>query len=240
VLGAWAVRLPADAAAHAAGLRLVDGVRWCVDGSAIWLAGDRADAGLLRVLAALPGAERFLVDGHGRCRALGCHLPTARLPEGPWLPLRDRVVPALPTPALPAAVPVRCPLRVVRGGLPATANVLWTSLVALQAWVGTAPVVWLRTLRFAAARGDRALLHGPALPPLPGPVAVEQDGVAVPAGHRLEPDCPRPLVAAVLRLQPLDLASFAVDGGCTIIRADAFVVLSRSAVRKTLAQVARG
>jgi hypothetical protein len=236
----WAVRLPAHAMPQAARLRLVAGVQFCIAEDALWLQGVGADALLWHALATLPGGQRYLADAAGACREPGRLLPTARLPEGPWQSLAASIEPVLPPPALPARIGDRVSLRVVRGAEPMAANVLYTALAPLAAWVGRTPVVWLHSLRFAVAAAKQVLVHGAVLPPLPGRVAVEQHGVALPAGCRFEPDCPRSLVAEVLGLQAMDLACFDAEGVCTLVRAGDFAMLTRSAVRQTLAVVGNG
>ena len=246
----WALRLPRSGAASLDALRLVDGVRVHDAGEVLWLCGDRADAALLLQLAAVPGAERFVVDGDGRCRRPGRHLPIARLPRGPWGTLRERVGVELPVPALPAVSALRVPIGLVRYEYASIAprddarswqpNVLRTDLATLARYVETAAAARLQPLCLAVHRDGSALVHGAPLLPLPGEVAIERDGIVVPVGYRLDPACPTGLVANLLALEPGDLACFLGTGGCTIVRAAAFVALTRSAVRLTLARSDNG
>ena len=240
IVGAWALRLPARMLAGAVGLRIVDGVRGCTDGEWVWFAGDGADPEMLRALVSIPAAELFSVDANGTCRVLGKRLPVATLPDGPWNPLRAWLEVELRPPALPAESPERSVLRVVRGGDERPANVLSTTLRRLHDWIGEAAEVRTSVLRFAADARGVAIVHGTPLPPLRGDVWCETDGVALPAGHRFHPDRPAPLVRAMLRLEPGDLASFDTIGRCSIVRARSFVGLSRAAVRATLREIDRG
>jgi hypothetical protein len=225
--------MPIAGVGATAGLRLAAGLRLCRDDAVVWIVGERLDASVRRALLALPHGELFEVGADGACRVPGRRLPAARLPQGPWTPLsaNHEIEPGVP--ALPAERPAAARLHVVRDGGERVANVLVTSLQAFHAWVGTAAYVRLQPLRFVANTQGAVLVHGLPLPSLPGDVAVEESGIVVPAGHRLEPDVPRQLVAAALHLDPGDLAVFTVEGSCTFVRKAAFVPASRSAVRAT-------
>jgi hypothetical protein len=239
VNGPWALRVAARSSAQVASLRLQGGIDVHEGHDGLWLRGASASPQVWRELAAVPSAERFVVDGAGACRAVGQHLPAATLPTGPWQPLASWCTVALATTAAPAAVPLAVPLRAVRGGAETAANVLRTSLVALGAWADGAALVRLLPLRFAASPHGEVLVHGQPLPPLPGAVFVEAHGVALPAGCEFAARVPRELVAVRLQLQPGDLALCADTGAIELVRALAFVQLSRAAVRTTFAEVRR-
>lgn len=235
----WAMRVPGESRRHIGALRRFADVL-VHDGDELWLRGEVATPAVARALAMLPGAERFVVDDDGCCRAPGGRLPRALLPEGPWRALRDHAAIELAAPALPATGVVPATLTVVAGGGVAEPDVLATSLADLLRWADTALALRLRRLRFAADADGGALVHGQPLPPLPGPVWVACDGVALPAGSRLEPPLPPKVLARQLALRPGDLACFAPDGTVQIVPDEAFVHLSRSALRATLAEVPRG
>lgn len=231
---AWAVRLPASAVAGAAAVRCHGGVRVCADDPWLWLVGDVAEPRLVRSLVAIPGGELFAVDDAGTCRVPGKRLPSCVLPSGPWTPIREWMTVSFVTPALPAVRPAKLTIRLVRGGDERAANVLSTTLSRLHEWVGVATALRTRTLRFAADANGATLVRGLPLPPLPGDVACEEDGVALPAGHRFATDLPVALVRAVLHLGPDDLACFDEAARCRILRARSFVPLTRAAVRATM------
>lgn len=240
LIGAWALRVAREGSAHVAALRDRAGIETCTHAGQTWLRGACADRALWLLLAAVPGGERFVVDDAGRCRVPGRSLPTAQLPPGPWHPLRDRAAVALPVPALPAALPPRAALTIVRGGDVAAANGLRCALADLARWIDDAAEVRMRGLRFAAnARGD-AFVHGTPLPPLAGTPFVVAAGIALPAGHRFEPAVPPAIVAAHLALMPDDVALCSAHGAWVVLRAEHFVALTRSAVRTTTAELARG
>lgn len=236
----WALRVAAAARHGVATLRDRDGIEVSVDGAHVWLRGTRADATTWQALAAVADSERFVVDAHGDCRAPGSRLPATTLPRGPWVRLRDWSRVAFATPALAGTLPAPVPLALERDTAVAEPSVLRCRLVALARWADDAADVRLRCLRFAANVAGDALVHGLPTPPLPGEPFVVSAGIAVPAGWRLANALPPALLAAKLALGDGDLAVLAIDGSCTILRSTRFVQLARSAVRATLAEVARG
>lgn len=231
--GAWCVRLDPSRRDGLARLRCHDHVRALVLESAIWLSGACADEALVRLLDGLPGGERFEVDAQGDCRVPGHYLPVAQLPAGEWQPVQQLLAVELPTVQLPVPLHSRVPLRIVRGAAMATPNVLCTELSRFAEWIGGAAEVRYQSLRMAVSAEGQALVHGVPLPSLPGAVAVEQHGVAVAAGFRLEPAVAPSLAAKVLALNPGDLAWFAEGRDCVIVPADQFVAVLRSSVRMT-------
>jgi hypothetical protein len=232
--GPFAVRLvgPTSAAA-AARLRLEPGLEVHVGDGGLWLRGPSAGERLCRELAALPADARFHVDAQGDCRRPGQRIPVARLPAGPWLPIRSWGAPALPGTALPGRPPAAVVLQVVRGGAEQPANAQWTTLARLGAFAGRAADVRLRALRMAVGADGRVLVHGVPLLPLPGPALVERDGIALPAGCRFEPELEPAVVAQRLGLLAGDVAAFDERGQCDVLPASGFVMLCRSAVRAT-------
>lgn len=240
----WALRLPRhDAEAKVASMRGVAGVEVLVLDDVLWLRGPGGDEALLRRVAGLCGGAPsaaggatdlalFDVDGAGYCRRPGDRLWHQPLPRGAWLPVADFVLVELPGGSAPGRPFERVELKLVRGGPERRPNVLVTPGVDLRRWVGAAIEPRLRGLRFAA-RGDGALVHGLMLPPLAGQAFCEQDGVALPAGHRLDPPISASVVAERWALATGDLLMVALDGRMQRIDAGHFVSMSRSAVRAT-------
>jgi hypothetical protein len=110
--------------------------------------------------------------------------------------------------------------------------VLVTTLQAFAAYAEGAPAVRLDRLRFAAD-GERALLWGDPLPPLPGDRYAECAGVAAPCGYAWRPAVDAGSLAGALGLADGDLALLATDGTWQRVPATSFVRARRSAVRFT-------
>lgn len=240
LIATWALRVATGSRRGIAALRDRDGIEVCEQGAHVWLRGARADASLWRALAAVPGGERFVVDAGGACRAPGSRLPTGQLPGGPWIELREASRVEFAMPALPGELPAPLSLAVVRGGALAEPSLLRCRLGALARWVDEAAEVRMNGLRFVASAQGEAFVHGLPMPPLPGAPFVVTDGIAVPAGCRLALELPPTLLSAKCRLADGDLLVVAVDGSGMLLPGVRFVALTRSAVRATMAVVARG
>ena len=89
-------------------------------------------------------------------------------------------------------------------------------------------------LRKAGGEGSRVAIHGTPLPPLPGRMFCETDGVAAQAGWTWTPAVEARIVRQVLGLAKGDLALLHADGSWEHLRAGGFVAATRSAVRLTL------
>ena len=240
--GRWAARLPLAERRQTASLRLEPEVLAAIHGDAFWLCGSNADAVLWRRLLAMADAELFELGNDGRCRRPGTLVPIAELPPVAFVPLRDLSVVTAPVPALPGVAPTAVSLRLLRAadgvGVVGEAS-LATDLPTLAAWVEHAAEVRMQGLRFAVAGDRRTLVVGSPLPPIAGSERVVVDGLVLPIGMAFEPSCPAALVRAQLGLAAGELAWFELGGACVRIAADRLVALSRSAVRGTLAEVAR-
>jgi len=232
---AWAARVPREAAAAAAALRLRDDVLVAEAGDHVWFRGPALSAALELELRKIPGAERFDLGDDGSLTPHGARVPTASLPELPWQ-RPDAFFRVTPQPAaLPGKVSTRATLRVVRepAAREREATVLVTSHSTWAQYASTAPQVRLRALRFAASADGRVLVRGTPLPPLAGRRYVEQDGVALPAGYAFSPAIDAASVRALLGTDAPSLVLFHEDGTYERIDATEFVAASRSAARTT-------
>jgi len=238
VNGPWAVRLSASNAAAAAAIRRWPAVYARTEANGeVWLRGRDLTEALDLELRKLPGAERFTLasdDQSTWITPLGKRIPAGTLPDDDWHPIAEWCRTTLPTSALPAVVPGRVPLTLVRSDVPAEPGVLVATLDDWLAWAVDAPLVRLRCLSFAASSDGRVVVRGSPLPPIPGVQYVERQGVAVPAGYVLRPAVDPATIHAVLMTCETDLAVFATDGTWDRIDAGQFVAASRAAARATV------
>ena len=249
ILG-WAARLAvADRRALDAG-RLAAGVEVAVVGESLWVRGPLSAGAAGAWPCRLPAAERFELLADGVLRAPGARVPCARLPAAAswsglpaWLPV------ALPRPLLPAAVPDKPALRLVRGGAEGSPDALLLDLDAWVEWAERAPAVRLGPLRFAARAAvapdgsapAQALVLGQPLPPLPGARLVARGGILVPAGWQWRPAVDAAVVRRLLGLRADELALWPGESApVAILPAEAVVPASRSAARLTRAQARDG
>jgi hypothetical protein len=229
----WAATLPLAELVAVAALRLMPGVRACVVGDQLWVRGDEAGEEVERALDRVAPAARFSVLPDGALVPRGRLLPDAYLPtEMKWLPLSELLRPVPPPAALPGVLTSRAGLALVRSSEERAANVLVTTLQAFAAYADGAPAVRLERLRFAAD-GERALIWGDPLPPLPGDRYAECAGVAAPCGYTWRPALDAGSLARALGLTDGELALLATDGTWQRVPAASFVRARRSAVRFT-------
>lgn len=226
----WAARLPISARDALAWLRRQPGLEVHEQEATFWLRG-QGEALHDHVLV-LPGVAFFHVDAERQLIPRGKLVPDGRLPDGPWQPL-DRWLPvALPTPAWPGTAGAPLAISVVPSTEERQANVLLTAWETWQNYAVTAPQVRLRQWQFAATT-NQAVIRGAPLPPLPGNLFCETDGIAVQAGYHWSPPIDAAIIRAVLKLEKGDLALLHADGSWELLRHSQFAAATRSAVRLT-------
>jgi hypothetical protein len=226
-------RLPLAALPALAGLRCLPGVTLRVDGDRAWLSWPAGDERVLRYVLPLAGAELY------ECRDGLWYLPRQHLPafdvpdEDGGRPL-DRVLFPAPVEAEPAPAPGLIPetLRIVRDSRPRPATALRCTLPDLARWAETATTAELSALT-AARSGDRVLLVGRPLPPLPAGLRLWGEHLLVPLGFRPEPALPEATLIEALGVADDDLVVLGAEGAEVVPRA-AFAPLTRAGVRLAL------
>jgi len=134
------------------------------------------------------------------------------------------------------------PLRLVRTGEVREPALLEVNLNTLAEYIETAPQ-WriqrwqLALARDGAARTQSALVRGLPLPPLPGQLWVEEEGICVPAGYSWQPAVNATVVRELLGLAPQQLALLEPVGTHEVVAPDHWVRASRSAVRQMRKEV---
>jgi hypothetical protein len=183
--------------------------------------------------AALPALERYRQDAAGRLIPEGRRVPVRGLPAGNWQALTDflRVRPAAA--ALPAQHVAPVAWTLVQAETYQPAGLLVLPFETLAPWALRTAAVRLRGLRFALAEDGRACVRGELLPALPGDGWSVDGSIATPAGWTLPKGLTPALVAAALRLAPGELALVKQDATAERLPAEAFVEMTRSAIRAT-------
>ncbi|MGI8981286.1 MAG: hypothetical protein ACR2FY_18830 [Pirellulaceae bacterium] len=221
-------------------LRRMPRLTVCEWESDLWLRGEEEDEAIAPQLATIPGARRFAVLADKQLRPMGRLVPEGHLPEGPWRPLDVWLQVELPPAASGSSSKLNVepvPLRLVRTGEVREPALLEVSLSILAEYVETAPQ-WriqrwqLALSRDGAARTPSALVRGLPLPPLPGQLWVEAEGICVPAGYAWQPAVNAAVVRQLLGLEPQQLALLDPAGTHEIVMPDHWVRASRSAVRQ--------
>lgn len=226
----WVVQLRPTEAASLGRLRRRPGLEVCEHPDALWLRIRDPEEGWEAEIRALPG-RRFGVLSDRQLVPLGRRVPMGSLPEGPWIPLSEWMPLQVQPAAFSGKVTDKVPLRIVRGGQPAEANVLLTTAEVWQEYAIRAPQVRLDRWAFAMSDDGQVVIRGEPLPPLRGTRFVEKSGVAAPVGWTWTPAMNPEIVRAALGLQKEDLALVRLDGRWDHIGADDFVRATRSAVR---------
>ncbi|RUL85747.1 hypothetical protein [Tautonia sociabilis] len=246
-------RLPCSGLPALAALRARPDIRVGVAGETAWISWDPADSARDEVVEALlpvPGAVFFRQgEEDGRWYRIGSRLPDldARFPvnldDDGEFPLRAEAgaAPALPLhrvlvpgpirwePPSGAWEPVR--LRLERDDRPRPASALLATAGALLPWAESAPTARLGALR-AARSGDRVLVFGRRLPPIPGAGRLWGHRVLIPLGMRAEPALPEPRLAEALGLADDQLALIGPDARIERLPSRVLVPLSRQAARR--------
>ncbi|MEI8020118.1 MAG: hypothetical protein WCH39_18080 [Schlesneria sp.] len=229
----WTIRLPVEDAEHLGKLRLTHGLSALVDGASVWLRGEYLNEDLNRQIRSIPNAERFRILADQQLTRPDETVPCARLPDGPWQPLRSWISVTLPVAGFAAQTDQRVMLRLVRSSRAMLANLMQTSWERWRAYAITAPAVRLARLGFAVSDNSDVLIRGTPLPPIPGRFFIEDNGVIVPIGWQFEPFVGSTIVRQLLNLDEAEIALFSEDGSFELLLDTAFVQATRSAVRMT-------
>lgn len=230
---AWAVRLPLSAAAQLAMLRTTPGIELAIVGESFWLQGSSLSKELEQRFLCLAGAERFYVLGDRQLVPVQCLIPTAMLPAGPWIKIRDWLTMVKPTPGFTGIVQDRVPLQLVRGSLEFPNTGLLTTLKCFAEYAETASALRLAGCRFVADEQGRVFIMGDPLPSLPGTYYYERERLWIPAGWTWSPALEPALVQQVLKLAKSEHLLW--ESSLLTQRFDEadFVTATRAAVRTT-------
>ena len=217
------------------------GLTVCQCADALWLRGEIDEAEIAPQLATIPGARRFDVLADKQLRPLGRLVPEGHLPEGHWQPLATWL--QVEFPPLSSVVSSTPPLEPVRLSLARSGEIrepalLEVSLEILADYIETAPQWRIQRWQLALPRDNTAaqnrtvLVRGLPLPPLPGQIWTEQEGICVPAGYAWEPAVNAAVVRQLLGLDLQELGLLDPQGTHEVVLPDHWVRASRSAVRQ--------
>lgn len=210
--------------------RTLPGLEVCEAEGLLWLRGPDMDS-----WPRLPALARYVEDASGRLVRPGQRVPLRRLPEGRWLPLSELLRVRPPAAALPAQHISPVAWAPVPSAAYRVPTLLLLPFSTFAPWCLAAPAVRLRLLRFALDSDGRTCVSGALLPSLPGePWCVEQN-IATPAGWALPSGLTPQLVAQSMNLAPGELALLHPDVTADRLPAEAFVEVTRSAIRASLA-----
>lgn len=210
--------------------RTAPGFEACEVAGQVWVRGPESAEWAL-----LPAQARYSLDDMGRLVPAGKRLPVARLPEGAWQPLSEFLRVRPPAAALPALHLAPIAWAPVPSEQMREPGLIVLSLASFARWALETLSARLRGLQFAADETGRVCVRGPLLPSLPGEIWCLEGGVAVPAGWALPLGITSVLVARSLRLGSGEIALLHPDGTSERLPAEAFLPVTRSAVRATAA-----
>lgn len=208
--------------------RTVPGFEACEVAGQVWVRGPE-NAGW----ALLPAQARYSLDNTGRLIPVGKQLPVARLPEGSWQPLADFLRVRPPAAALPALHLAPIAWTPIPSEEMRAPGLIVLPMATFARWALETISARLRGLHFAADETGRVCVRGPLLPPLPGETWCLENGVAVPAGWALPTGITSALVAQSLRLMNGEMALLHPDGTSERLPSEAFLPVTRNAVRAT-------
>lgn len=228
----WAISIPLAEAASAAPLRTVPGIEVAETHSHLWLRGEPFPPAE-PLVRGVPADGRFEWIKPSQLRPLSSRIPSVRIPDAPWIPIRDWYPIALPTAALPASAPRPIALKWVRDGTSRESQLLGTSLPALLEWASDAPRIRLDRLRFAVRSREQILVWGSPLPPIDGTHYVVAGRLAFPSGWRWDPPLPIDCIDLWLRAGNDSLIVLHPDATFVRIHREQFVPMTPSALKRT-------
>lgn len=221
--------LPAASLAGLASLRVHSEIRVRVLGELAWLWWRAGDEIVRERVRALHGAKLF-ARRDGRWYQPGLHLPAFDVPDDEGArPLLHVLTPA-PVQA-EYGIPTLSPLvlRLIRADRFHLASAMACSLADLAAWAEQATSKQL-TMLTALRTGERVLLRGERLPPLPAAQRYWGRAILTPLGYRPEPEASEGVLREALHLRDEEIALLG-ESGFEAIDARRFESLTRAGVR---------
>lgn len=228
-LDALCASLPAASLAGLAPLRVHTDIRVHVLGNLAWLWWHVGDEVVLQRIGALHGAKVF-ARRDGKWYQPGQHLPAFEVPDDEGAQPLLRILTPAPVQAehsTPSILPLT--LQLVRDDRYRAASALCCSLADLAGWAEQATSKQL-TLLTALRAGERVLLRGERLPPLPAAQRYWGRSILTPLGFRPEPEATEGVLREALRLQDEEIALLS-EAGFEAIDARRFQPLTRAGVR---------
>jgi hypothetical protein len=228
---AAAALLPLDGLAALAAERCRGDVQVVIDGGHAWVTWPAGTEAVWQAMLAVPGII-FFEQHDGRWHALGRRLPRFDVPLRGEPRCLDALLFPAPVHAEPAPTDVGPAVRlsIVPSERVRPASALRATIAQLLPWVERAPTAELRACRVAAC-GDRIMLLGEPLPPVPGAERFWGERVLVPLGFRPEPDVPESALRIAANSSLGELLVLTADGA-EAIPDSAFAPLTRAVLRK--------
>jgi len=179
--------LPPESVAALAAVRDAPGVGVALGDGRAWVRWQPGDETVLRAVLPVGGVELFARRGEHWYRH-GHHLPAFDFPhQAEYRPLHQALTPAPARPLAPPPLPPPVTLTLMPDTRPRPASAMCCTLHDLARWADTVPAGRLETFR-AARQGDRMLLVGSRLPPLPAGERFWGTTVLAPLGRVPQPD----------------------------------------------------
>ncbi len=151
-----------------------------------WVRGTGVSTERYQILAAVSDSPIFLLDEQQRLTPSTGTVPTGRLPSLSWSSLSEFVSASPPKPRRIRDSQLRIEVRLCRSGQIQDAAAIITSWENFLEWGLATSELRLKSLRFAVA-GQKVLVIGRPIPPLPGRRFWEAGRLYVPLGYSWQP-----------------------------------------------------
>jgi hypothetical protein len=193
----------------------------------LWVRGRGSEEDVARVRSLLPGGRFFELLEPDRLRPPGRLVPTARLPEARYRPLRSWLSLSLPPVALCGETSRTVGLRLVPGRGPRGEELLLAHADRFRDFLSQAPSFRIAPLRFAVNGESEVLVRGTPLPSIAGERFVSCGGIAVAAGWTWTPALGVPVLRSWLGLAPGTLALWRADATIAEVSLSSFAPANR-------------
>lgn len=236
----WVARLATSLAASLDPLRLFPGLEGRLAGTWIWVKGGPLSEAQQARMASVPWYNRFTPDCDGWLLESGKALPWGRIPEGPWRPLAELLVPLAPPASFPGELRNRALLEMLRSDDASPAALLMVPVQEWHDYAQQASGLRLERLSFVLNEAHGlALIRGEPLPALQGRRYYLHGPAAIPCGYAPYPALQPATLSSWLELKEGETALFDEDGTYARIGADLWRHAGRSTVRENCAPLHR-
>ncbi len=226
------VRIPTTAALDWLPLLIDTDAKVAHVGSEYWVAWELRDDRSARIAAMLPG-DRFSANAQAELCRSGHRVAERKLPMLEWTTAAALVTLAFPTAMPGGQIPNdRLPqLSLVRGGVETSPSAGIYPIDALKSWADQASTWRLRRLRYCWD-GNRCLVMGDPLPPIPCQYLICIGQLLIPAGMEWVPRCEPSIVQQRFGVGADTWLLWIANDLWWTIDDELLVPLSRSSVRR--------
>lgn len=209
-------------------VRTVPGLKAAVHQGVVWVRGIPYTEEIDVKYWSIAAAALYMADDSGYLFDMSGKVPFAKLPDVAWMPIQEFINVSPPVSAMAGQLPAPVAFRLVASANTQKGEALLTDISHLKQYAANAYRFRLQGLQHVLL-GNKVLLTGNPLPPLPGTEYWRYNNVLLPAGYAFEYETTA--TALLLHIKANNaLPVFDADGTYSLIPLQLFIPVTRSSI----------